>query len=519
METSHRSWIQGTYEWLRQSGDEPETESILAAIASGAGAELEALLEVLLAGFDALAASQGRWRIAMQAIATRLLEIRNADKEDGEPSPLIDPSTLAQLYDRLGEIDAHAAAHCLQILAAQSDEESLDTLAGIISDSPPRDWQTVGLALSPLWNAPGELLELFFERLDEGLLQPAAMTVLLDLANYSQRRGKLSAHPWQSRDAELSHLLDGVCRRLSELERDPKKFGGEVADVQRILGDSLALTIALCDSLGLIGNPDAEASLKQAMALSHRRVQAEAAAALTRIGSELGRQRLVELASDPMARKRAVVYAEELGFVEDIEETMRHPQALAESELVSWLASPERFGLAPQAVELVDASCMLWPSFEEPQNCYLFRYTYQVPNGELSNIGIVGPVTHAFNADLTHLPLDEVYAAFAGWQAEHEDIFEVPMPLLNPAQRREADRLLESLEEQELLVSEAIALTFFMGELAILAIVEHEGRKLCAITDGQEYLSYAVSDGPTSMTPDLVLAIFRGRKLLRTFNP
>ncbi len=127
---------------------------------------------------------------------------------------------------------------------------------------------------------------------------------------------------------------------------------------------------------------------------------------------------------------------------------------------------------APHEMELIDSRTQYWPSYEEPRDCYLFRYTYIVPSGQLSNVGIAGPLTCAFNSDLANLPPDDIYAVFAGWQAEHEDIYEVPEPLLNRDQRREADRMVRTLEQRGCTLKQLVALTFFFGEIALLAVVE-----------------------------------------------
>ncbi len=526
METSNYSFIEATCQWLRLANSEPTAEAVNAAIASTKSDDLDALVDVLTDNFDGLSGSPQRFRMLMQAIAARVIQLVQApgEDEDRQGYLVVTPTTVARLADRLGELDANAAAHALQILAAQGDEESINLLAEMLADSPPQEWKNVAIALSPLWHADAEQLSLFFDRLYEGGLQPSTLTVLLDLAAYSMRAGKLSLHPWQERHSELNSLLASVVARLSVMEREPAKFGSDVAEVQRVLNDSVSLTVSLCDALGLIGNPECEASLLQAMDLSHRRIQAEAAGALVRIGNDKGKKRLVELASDPVARLRAVSYADEFGLAEEIDESLRLPVALAESELAAWLASPDHFGFPPQSLELIDSRTQYWPSYDEPQNCFLFRYTYDFPDnqtlgGQLRNVGIAGPATHAFNADLSQLPTEDIYAAFAGWQAEHEDIFEVPMALLNSAQRREADRLIETLAMQELEVSEAIALTFFLGEVAILANVERAGKPHCAITDGLELICLPTKATPTALTPEILLAIYRGRKLLRTFNP
>ena len=387
-----------------------------------------------------------------------------------------------------------------------------------LSEQPPEQPQSVLIALSPLWQLEGNLLELFFDRLGDGFLQPATMAAMLDLANYSFRTQRMAKHAYADRVEDLISLLRNLTQRLQLMEENPKRFGEDVESIQRVLNESVSLTVSLCDALGLIGSSAAIEPLKAALGLSHRRVQTESAGALTRLGDGTGKQRLIELAEDRVARLRAVTYAEELGLAEAIESELRSPQSMAEAQLASWLAAGDRFGVAPHEMELIDSRTQYWPSYEEPQDCYLFRYTYIVPSGQLSNIGIAGPLTCAFNSDLANLPPDDIYAVFAGWQAEHEDIYEVPEALLNRDQRREADRLVRTLEDRGCIVKQLVALTFFFGELALLAVVDLDGKKLNAVTDGTEIYSYAASDHPTAITADLVLSIFRGRKLLRTFN-
>ena len=75
---------------------------------------------------------------------------------------------------------------------------------------------------------------------------------------------------------------------------------------------------ALCDAIALIGDTDKTTALFQAMDLAHRRIQAEAAAALVRLGIEAGSQRLGGLAEEPSVRLRVLAYAEELGILSEI---------------------------------------------------------------------------------------------------------------------------------------------------------------------------------------------------------
>ena len=515
VQSAEQDWIAAACRWLGFSTTADVPESLLAPLKTAGGPDLETFLNIVSANFGQLSSGALRLRQMMQQVAVRLNQLV---REESPDVAVISPEILVRLADMLSAIDEIAAAHCLQMLAMQPDEESIDALAAALTEQTPEQLQAVAIALSPLWQLDGSLLELFFDRLGDGFLHPATMSALLDLANYSTRTGRLPIHPYARRVDELLSLLGNLTHRLSLMEENPVKFGDDVESIQKVLGESVALTVSLCDALGLIGDKQATEKLNKTLALSHRRLQTEAASALARLGDATGKQRLIELAEDRVARLRAVTYAEEMGFAEEIAADLRLPQSMAEAELASWLASGDRFGVAPHEMELFDSRTQYWPSFEEPRDCYLFRYTYILPTGQLSNIGIAGPLTSAFNSDLANLPPDDIYAVFAGWQAEHDDIFEVPEALLNRDQRRETDRLIRSLQERECEVKQILALTFFLGEIALLAIIEHEGKRMHAVTDGHELLCYPASDHPTALTPDLVLSIFRGRKLLRTFN-
>ncbi len=512
---AQQDWISATCHWLRNSSARDFPETVHAQLREAAGPELENLLNVISANFDQLQTHPRGLRQLMQLCAARVISIVRAESPE---FALIAPDILIRLSGMLSEVDEIASAHCLQMLAIQQDEESIDALAAELAESPPEQLQAVVIALSPLWQLEGTLLELFFDRLGGGFVHPATMAALLDLANHATRNGRLATHPFKERFDELSHLLGDLTQRLSVMEEDPQKFGSDVESIQKVLNESVSLTVSLCDGLGLIGDTNAIPRLNLALALSHRRVQTEAAGALARLGDAGGKERLINLAEDRVARLRAVAYAEELGFIDAIDEEYRLPYALAEAELASWLAAGDRFGIPPNDMELIDSRTIYWPSFSEPQDCFLFRYTYLFHGGQLSNIGIVGPLTHAFNADLANLPPDDIYAVFAGWQAEHDDIYEIPEQLLNSDQRREADRLVRVLEEQAYEIKQILALTFFFNEIALLVTANTDHKKLHVITDGMELLSYPASDHPTAITADLVLAIFRGRKLLRTFN-
>ncbi len=510
------------------------------AISDATGAEIEQLLEQLGSVVSELSQafdSQGdesadspsprsdqrelpqmiRLRALLQLTAARTLRLR-LESDSPESQPIIASELLAELATELQTLSPIATAHCLQILAAQGDSHSLEVLCDFLKRAIVEDEQGVAIALSPLFQWPPQQLASVFAWIGEDIWRPQLLGALLDLAGHAWRKRKLKQHPLTHQAARLRELLSGTVGRLARLEENPQQFGDDVASIQKVLNSAIALTVSLCDGLGLIGDQSAEAQLNQALSLSHRRIQTEAAGALARLGKANGRERLVQLAQDPASRLRALAYSDELNIDDPELAQWREPVAMAEAEAVSWLADHERFGVPPAELELVDQRTLYWPSYEDPQNCCLFRFTYHFAQGDLSNLIVAGPLTYAFQADLRSLEMDDVYAVFAGWQAEHEDIYEVPAHLFNSAQRSEAQRLLDGPDHAGIDELKPIALTFFFGERAVLALGQRDGQPVCTVSDGLEMVTMPCDKRPTSFSPDLVLALYRGRKLLRSFN-
>ncbi len=323
----------------------------------------------------------------------------------------------------------------LQILAAQGDAGSLAVLCDFLKRQVIYDEHSVAIALSPLFQWPPAELASVFRMIGEEIWRWHLLGAMLDLAGHAPPQTQADRTPVGQPSGSPARTTGGTVGRLARLEENPQQFGDDVQTIQRVLTGAISLTVSLCDTLGLIGDQQAEGQLNQAMSLSHRRVQTEAAGALARLGKEHGKERLLQLAQDPAARLRALAYADELDIDDPQLAQWREPVAMAQAEVISWLADRERFGVPPAELEIVDERTLYWPSYEEPQPCFLFRFTYHFAKGDLSNLIIAGPLVYAFQADMRSLEIDDVYAVFAGWQAEHEDIYEVPAARFNAHSR------------------------------------------------------------------------------------
>jgi hypothetical protein len=429
---------------------------------------------------------------------------------------------LIKLYDRLKPLSPSRAA-TLGWLARHGTGVELTWLPELLVADPPQGDSDVVRSLAPLFQRRDLPAGALFPALLDALAHPQLAAPVIDLANYLVRQKLIAQHPAADRAAQLAALLGEVVQSLARLAEDPQSTGLSPVEISRRVASSVALAVSLCDALALIGDPLAIGKLHQAVALSHRRVRTEAAAALARLGDDDGIRELVNLAEEPVARLRVLAYAHELGLTDKIEPEWQSREARAEAELAVWLAEPTQFGIPPAAIELFDERRQFWPGFTEPVDCYLFRFTYAVTiegEGErsFSNIGIAGPLTHAFLADLTDLAPDDIYAAFAGWQAEHEEIREFDVARLSKSEQLEVERLVRRLHDAGYTAIQPQRMGYFFGEKALVASARHAGLAGVAVVDFQEIAFFPERHSQRPLGPAECYSLYKGRKLLRSFN-
>jgi hypothetical protein len=425
------------------------------------------------------------------------------------------------LYQRLPE-SSPVRARLLMILASGASREELELLSELLVSDPPRGESDVLSALSPLFQLADYDSGILFPRLLAALAHPTLAAGILDLANFLTREGRLKKHPAASQREELARLLGELAHRLQRLEEHPEESVSSAEELTRTVSHGVSLAVALCDALALIGDREAIGKLHMAMDLRHRRIRTEAAAALARLGEKCGVEELLKLASEPVARLRVLAYAEELGIADQLEPEFASAQARAEAELAVWLAEPANFGIPPSECELVDRREQFWPGYEAPVECFLFRFTYRLTTEQgpaiYSNIGIAGPLVRAVAADVADLGVDDIYALFAGWHAEHEDIFEVEAHLLSESQRVEVARLERRLRDSQYDGIRPVMLCYFFSEKSLVARVKRAGVEGIALATPDEILWFPANRGARSLTPLDISSLYRGRRLLREFN-
>ena len=364
----------------------------------------------------------------------------------------------------------------------------------------------------------GQVDAFFPEALD--LLQYATLAApLLDLCNFLVRTKRVDQHPATDRLTTLNMLLGEVSGRLGKFEENPRAFGDDVETVHQMLGEAVSLAVSLCDSVGLIGDESSIGKLNQTIDLKHRRVQCEAAGALARLGEDSGQKRLLEMTADPAARLRAIHYLDELDCGGNVDEKYRTESATAEAELALWLTQPAQMGVPPTAIEVVDTRRMMWPSFNDPVDVFLVRFEYNFGENTYSNVGITGPVTFALSSDVANLPVDDIYAMYAGWHAEHPEIFAVAQDQFNDAQRRVMGTYQKHLDRLGYESVKAELLGFFLDEQAGIFRAIREQTECLVATDGLETIEQVTAGRLRPLTPGDVFNLYKGRKMLRTFNP
>ena len=432
---------------------------------------------------------------------------------------LADPirQRLEALYTHLTPA-SRTRHHLLSVLTWVRGNADLERFAELVATDPPQSPIDAALPFFPLAHNQTYDPNTLFPRLLDGLEHMAVASPILDLANCVTRCDMVSVHPAADRCQQLANLLAGIAGRLGSLETHPEKFSGGHSELQLKIHEGVALTISLCDALALIGDPSVVGQLYKVLQLGHRRLQTEAAAALARLGEKPGRKALLDLAAHASTRLRVLSYAEELDLLGEIEEAYKSPVARAESELATFLAEPTQFGIPPSEMELFDQHTQHWPGYDDPVNCYLFRYNYKFTRGTYSNIGIAGPLVHAFLGDLSNLDPDDIYAAYAGWQAEHADIYQIDVKQLTDRQRSETRRLENRLWTDGYEDVQPVVLGFFFGEKVLVATAVCDGTAGVVVVDDDKIHWHCGGTDQQSPDPQEVYCIYKGRKLLQTFN-
>ena len=415
--------------------------------------------------------------------------------------------------------ESELRCHLLQWLALGCEEKRLQHWMQLLADQPPEHRSSIALAFAPLMDVAVVPPEWLLSDLIVGATGYSQIaSAVYDLCNFYFRHDVIDWHPAEDRLEELDALLGQLYENLDKIESGQVNPRIDRQVLNRQVSDSVALMVSLCDTFALTKYEKASEHIAQAMSLRHRRVQTEAAAALARLGHQEGRDALVALVQDPVSRLRVLAYADEQGFLDQISLEYQGEIAIAESRLAIWLAEPDQMGLAPSRIELLDSREMYWPSYEHPIVCYLFRFWYGTAENAFSNVGICGPMTHALSADLNHLSHDDLYAAFAGWQTTHQEIFYLGVPQAEKLYASEMRRLNSVMLEHEIEDLAIETAASFFGEIVLIGRGTLDGQIGTAIADQQDITWVPENNEAAPIDSGLAFSLWCGRRLLSTFN-
>lgn len=495
---------------------------------------------------------QGQWKTRLDLLipATQALLVREVklvdQKNAAESSPPAEPTKLGDLASppavplpgvdidlnwnatRLENFetlylavapDALLPNHLLRWLATGHNDSRIELWVRLMGDQPPEHRPGIALSFAPLMDVGFEPESWFLDLLIDAPTRHSQIApAVYDLCNFYFRHQLCEHHAATDRLPQLNQLLAQLCSNLTQIESGKISPNIDAQAINRQVADSVALIVALCDTFALVEYEPAVQNIVSAMTLRHRRVQTESAAALARLGYPQGQTALVAMAQEPVSRLRVLAYAEELGFLDKISLELQGEISVAESQLAIWLSEPEQMGLAPTTIELVDNGEMYWPSYEHPVQCFLFRYSYGRGENAHSNIGICGPLTHAFAADIRHLSPEDCYAIFAGWQTTHQEIFLLNVQQADQFHGSEMRRLQSLLTEHQLDDANIETAASFFGEVVLVATGTIDQSPGTAVVDQNEVTWVPAGNADAPLDWELALAIWRGRRLLATFN-
>ena len=117
-----------------------------------------------------------------------------------------------------------------------------------------------------------------------------------------------------------------------------------------------------------------------------------------------------------------------------------------------------------------------------------------------------------------NLPPDDIYAAFAGWSAEHEEIHQSDWDSLQEPQQRNLLVLQRRMQDLHCEDVEPNLVGSFFGDRVLVATATREGNAGIAIADEQRVAWFAQTANCRPLGPEEAYCIYKGRKLLEAFN-
>lgn len=227
-----------------------------------------------------------------------------------------------------------------------------------------------------------------------------------------------------------------VCCRESGLTPHPfdTPAGHDVLK-QHLRGPESSYAVSTCAALPFLTGPDQIELFSMAAQHTNTDVRIESAWAQAATGDERGTDVLSQLATDPLTARQAIAYLTELEEEAAIPTCAKDPDFQALAEMAGWLAHPNEYGRAPQAIEIMDHRAMVWPPVDDFVPVWLVRYTYTDDGKTEVGVGMVGTTTFALfgETDIADLTAEDIYGLHCCWEAEMQEL-----PVMHGQQRSAA---------------------------------------------------------------------------------
>ncbi len=252
----------------------------------------------------------------------------------------VPPAELERAYVFCAE---KARRAILRTLALRRDSEGLHAVAHLIGIDGPVDLLPVPTEnlLRPLLEAPGA--QLLVPALVSAAWRRGWVPLVADMLGGMARRGLLGE---EAAEAVCEGLSPLVLALLDTCDRTaPMSDRGGLARVDR---DRLGRLVPLFAEL------DCEAAstlLRRVLASVDPRVASVAAVALASRGDLVGEDRMALIARDPEARSTLLGGLAAIGRGFELPDDMRSEVALAEAEVVAYLAGRTQLGAPPDEIE------------------------------------------------------------------------------------------------------------------------------------------------------------------------
>ena len=133
----------------------------------------------------------------------------------------------------------------------------------------------------------------------------------------------------------------------------------------------------------------------------------------------------------------------------------------------------------------------------------------------MEGIGIAGPVVHAFRADLADLGPSDIYAAYAGWATEHEEIREQSAESIDDRERAEWIDRRGALVGMDYKDPQLVKVGQFFGQRHYIARSRHRDQPGILVDDGRKVEWFSSTGAARSVGAEEAYYIVKGRKLLR----